>query len=124
VSLVPFQTLDRGERPIDLVLQFVDVDVTKVVRGERGQETQTDVGRRRTVRDGLLRADLNVVRWEKMTIRVHERVEVRPGLPGDSVQVLAVGRRQRRPALRNRATEREGEERRRCPEREQGAGRG
>ena len=55
VEQVAFERSSRSivvERPVDPLHELGVVDESEVVRGERGEQAEADVGRRRAVRDG------------------------------------------------------------------------
>ena len=115
---VALQSFDGRERRVYPANQLCGVDEFQIVRGERGQEAQADVGRRGSVCDSEVGPGLHVVRRKAVLLRRVERLEVPPRLPRDRQQKFTIRRRQRRLPARRRATQGERDDRRDRPRHE------
>ena len=90
--------------------------VSEIVRGERRQQLQTDIGRRRSMRDRVLAISLVVVRHEPVVFRADELLEKSPRRPRDLAERQPIRAAERGTALRERQTGRMNERRRQQPE--------
>ena len=86
VTLEAFQAFDGRERGLDPVGQIIGVDEAEVVSRERREQPHADVGRRRAVRDGQLRDELDVVGRQRVILGSDERLEVAPRLARDRLR--------------------------------------
>ena len=118
VTLEAFQALDGRERGVGPVSQFIGADETKVVGRERREQRHPDVRRRRAVRDGQCRDELDVVGRQRVILGSDERLEVPPRLLRHRLEKLAVLRAEHRAAGRHGAAERVRNQGRRRPQRE------
>ncbi|MCY1390256.1 hypothetical protein D9M71_50720 [compost metagenome] len=117
VPLEARQLLHAGERGFQPFDGFQAAGPAEIARGDRGQQVQADVGRRRAMRHHRLRLLLEVVRRQVVLLRRDEGFEEAPGTPGDQPQLGAVGRQQGAlPVERRRPAAVEGQHRRRQPE--------
>jgi len=66
-------------------------NIAQVVRGERGEQEQADIGGRCIGRDFAERRFLVVVRGQPVVLRSDEILEKQPGAPGQAVQRGALG---------------------------------
>jgi hypothetical protein len=76
-----FESPHRIEECLERLEQRRRAHVAEIVRGQRGQHPHGNVGGRRAVRDPRLRHFLEVVGWQPVVLRAHERLEETPRLP-------------------------------------------
>ena len=75
VSSISRQLQKRRERRFEAADHFGEAEVSKIAGGQRGDQLQADVGRRRTVRDQLFAIFLDVVGDEPVIARPDEVFE-------------------------------------------------
>ena len=89
-----FQLVERTQRGPDAVERLGETQPAKIPRRAHGQQVETDVGRRRPVRDDRVGLFLEIVRWQVLLARRHERGEEVPRASRDVPQLPHVGRAQ------------------------------
>jgi hypothetical protein len=91
MTLVPLQTFERRQHPVEALAQVPGRDVAEVVRSQRRQQAQGDIGGRGPpceLRSAV--AFLEVVRRQPCVSLRYERFEVAPGLAGGAPKQRAI----------------------------------
>ena len=79
--------IQRIKRQHRAFQHFTLREITKIPRGDIGQQRQPDVGRRGAVRDHRLWDFLEVIRRQPVFCFIHENFKEGPGLTGSLTQV-------------------------------------
>ena len=92
VPLVALQGVQRAERTFQPLDELSRREESEIVRADRGQQLQSDVGGRGPHGDNGLGIELHVVRCEPMRGRIHELIEIAPVQARIPTSRFAVGR--------------------------------
>ena len=87
------QVRERRQRLLAAREHFGRVDPAESSRARNTEQIQTDVRRRRPIRDHRVRHDLHVVRRQMMCLAIHVLLEQTPAVARYAAQVVPVGLR-------------------------------